>query len=414
MKVHLIRELGHGASGKVYEGYSIAGKETRTKDEKMAVKTIPCNKGVPVLMEASILSSIVHPHISHAIAIHTDDKNLYLATELAQSDLVKRVRYNKNGSPPSIEQLKRWTFEIVSAVACLHQEKIIHADIKPSNILIYKILSRNNVSMKQQGSSKLIFSESEDLLKLTDFTLSLFGRDEMDKIIYYKQKLGTPRYRAPEIWLEGKWSFPVDIWSLGCTLYEIAYGVPLFNGILNQTQIMGLYRYWCENGPEGRQQTPLELSNYQNFNMRISEVFYASEMEQFNNFIIPMLRIKQENRPTIFDCLNHSYIKEFTSSSYDIISPPIEELETSVFLNVSRILEDITKDYSVINRSIRLYSQMKSIKFSEPVTLTTHLIVCVFIAHKLLYRRSVELQIDQKLLYRLERCCLEYLSFCLI
>lgn len=94
-------------------------------------------------------------------------------------------------------RLDNWLFDISSAVAYLHKFKIIHGDIKPSNILIYN---------KE--------------IKLHDFELSCFILHDKQQ---FENKMYTRQYRAPEVWNTNEWGFPADIWALGCTLYKLIY-----------------------------------------------------------------------------------------------------------------------------------------------------------------------------------------------
>jgi serine/threonine-protein kinase len=102
------------------------------------------------------------------------------------------------------------------ALRFLHNNNILHKDVKPDNIMI-----------TEEGTVKLLdFGFAE---KIRSF--SLFGGK--------KTLEGSPAYMAPELLLTRKPSPATDIYALGCTLFEAATGAPPFSG-LSTSQIISL------------------------------------------------------------------------------------------------------------------------------------------------------------------------------
>lgn len=102
-----------------------------------------------------------------------------------------------------IAESKIWHFliQILRGLKVLHDQKILHRDIKCSNIFLTK---ENNV-------------------KLGDLNVSKIAKKGM----LYTQT-GTPYYASPEVWSDKPYNTKSDIWSLGCVLYEICALQPPF------------------------------------------------------------------------------------------------------------------------------------------------------------------------------------------
>eukprot|EP00913_Durusdinium_trenchii_P034944 g32687.t1 len=97
----------------------------------------------------------------------------------------------------------RWLNDVSSALAYLHKRRVLHRDVKPSHIFI-----------GETGQAKL-----------GDFGLS---KAFSDATTCAMSCVGTPLYMSPEIVRGEGYSFGSDIWSLGCSLYELAAGLPPF------------------------------------------------------------------------------------------------------------------------------------------------------------------------------------------
>jgi serine/threonine protein kinase len=112
----------------------------------------------------------------------------------------------------------------------LHDLNLIHTDLKPENILLvnnnYQTFTYNRTVPSSSTTSSRSARHRRVLLdpeiRLIDFGSATFN-DE-----YHSSVVSTRHYRAPEIILNLGWSFPCDIWSIGCILVEFFTGDALF------------------------------------------------------------------------------------------------------------------------------------------------------------------------------------------
>ena len=121
-------------------------------------------------------------------------------------------RHKQNGY--SLDEVWAISFQLCNAVKFLHRSGITHTDIKPENILF-------------------VNSEYEDInghrvVKNPEIRLIDFGWAALD---YEEHSIpGTTKYyRAPEDILELGWGHPLDVWSIGCTIFELYVGFPIFD-----------------------------------------------------------------------------------------------------------------------------------------------------------------------------------------
>jgi dual-specificity kinase len=107
---------------------------------------------------------------------------------------------------------------------------LIHTDLKPENILLcenaYQTFTYNrkipssSTQINRQAGQRKVLLDTE--IRLIDFGSATF-QDE-----YHSSVVSTRHYRAPEIILGLGWSYPCDIWSIGCILVEFFTGDALF------------------------------------------------------------------------------------------------------------------------------------------------------------------------------------------
>ncbi|KAI8902907.1 kinase-like domain-containing protein [Globomyces pollinis-pini] len=137
---------------------------------------------------------------------------------LSQSlfDYFKSVHF----SPFSLRQIQSFAHQLLISVAFLHDLGLIHTDLKPENLMLVD----NETKAQPVKNSK---TKTRKMLVSTKIILIDFGSTIAD-IDHHSNVVSTRHYRAPEIILNLGWSYPCDIWSLGCILVELYTGIALF------------------------------------------------------------------------------------------------------------------------------------------------------------------------------------------
>ncbi|KAH0658886.1 hypothetical protein KY285_027433 [Solanum tuberosum] len=154
------------------------------------------------------------PHVIRSFGVKVtqeDDILLYnLLLEYASAgSLADRLLNNDQLGLPEF-QVQKHTKNVLLGLRFIHRKGIIHCDIKPHNILL---------------TSTDDDDDTEEVAKIADFGLSL----TLEQSWTQKQGMrGTKRYMAPESLLKQEYGPEADIWALGCTVYELITGTPLW------------------------------------------------------------------------------------------------------------------------------------------------------------------------------------------
>lgn len=211
-------KLGEGTYATVFKGKS------RLTGEIVALKEInlDAEEGAPstAIREISLMKELKHSNIVRLLdVIHTESK-LMLVFEFMDQDLKKfmdmhaRATHGALGTP----SIKSFMLQLIKGIAYCHENRVLHRDLKPQNLLINK-----------RGE-----------LKLGDFGLArAFGIP----VNTFSNEVVTLWYRAPDVLLGSRtYSTSIDIWSAGCIMAEMYTGRPLFPGSSNEDQLKKIFR----------------------------------------------------------------------------------------------------------------------------------------------------------------------------
>jgi serine/threonine-protein kinase 11 len=197
----LLDVIGYGSTSKVFVALDTLA------EQRLAVKAIPVNgshhDGLSLEREVRLLRQLDHPNIvKFRSVLHSKKRHMaYIILEWASFGSL----HSHLASSPSLAAIASIFKQIANGLDYLHGHGIIHHDIKPSNILLF-----------DDGSAKL-----------SDFGVG-HSFDSASTII------GTPAYQAPEAFDDEEEIAldPVkeDVWSLGISLYEAAFGELPYEG----------------------------------------------------------------------------------------------------------------------------------------------------------------------------------------
>lgn len=164
--------------------------------------------------DKALLQEVMNGSMSNKDGRVKDDGYIYMVLEYGEIDLARMLSQKWNemdGSYQTIDEnwLRFYWQQILQAVNTIHEERIVHSDLKPANFLLVK----GSLKLIDFGIAKAILSDTTNI-----------QRDS---------QVGTLSYMSPEAFMCNendangnaiKCGRPSDIWSLGCILYQMVYG----------------------------------------------------------------------------------------------------------------------------------------------------------------------------------------------
>ncbi|GAY60224.1 hypothetical protein CUMW_200300 [Citrus unshiu] len=250
----ILSKMGEGTFGRVLECWD------RQTQERVAIKVV---RSIRKYRDAAMIEIDVLQHLakndkggsSHCVQIRNwfDYRNhiCIVFEKLGPSlfDFLKRNKY----CPFPVDLVREFGRQLLESVACfcflasflprvsfpffvltlfyalsyptdMHDLRLIHTDLKPENILLVSSEFIKLPGYKRSSSGEMPFRclPKSSAIKLIDFGSTAFDNQNHSSIV------STRHYRAPEVILGLGWSYPCDMWSVGCILVELCTGEALF------------------------------------------------------------------------------------------------------------------------------------------------------------------------------------------
>ena len=191
----VIRELGRGGMGIVYEGTD------PILDRPVAIKVLPPKKTASkkavqrFLREARVSARLDHPHIVKIYDIGEEDGMFHIVMEYVPGDSLRELI--ETDGPIDIPYMAELFAQLCNAMSYAHSQHITHRDIKPENI---KVTLDNKI-------------------KVMDFGIAVL--DDQHSITETGSVMGTIAYFSPEQAKGEEADYRADIYSMGIVFYEM-------------------------------------------------------------------------------------------------------------------------------------------------------------------------------------------------
>lgn len=274
--------IGRGTFGHVYVGFnSDSGEMCAMKEVTLFSDDAKSKESAKQLgQEISLLSRLRHQNIVQYYGSETVDDRLYIYLEYVSGGSIHKLlqEYGQFGE----QAIRSYTQQILSGLAYLHAKNTVHRDIKGANILV----------------------DPNGRVKLADFGMAKHITGQSCPLSFK----GSPYWMAPEVIKNTNGSnLAVDIWSLGCTVIEMASAKPPWS------QYEGIAAMFKIGNSKDLPVIPDSLS------------------DEGKDFIRQCLQREPSRRPTASELLQHPFVCNVSPIEKSVLGS--ESLEKSIAIS---------------------------------------------------------------------------------
>lgn len=252
------------------------------------------------LIETKCGDRLHEKHLARLLDYFYFKEHLFIVSELLGENLYLLYSSLDTRSLMSPDNVKSIAKQVLEALECLHSLGVIHADVKPENILL--TTAARKAARRPQGIS----------VTIVDFGSSCFLADEPTPYIQ------SQAYRAPEVIVGESYTTKIDIWSVGCVVAELSTGEVLLpaesaleslhkvrnrqiRAVLGEVPATGplLPTFLDESG---------DLISVPNCDCILPfEARFPSD-SLLHDFLRTLLRVSPDERPTASEALHHPWL----------------------------------------------------------------------------------------------------------
>ncbi|XP_022878807.1 mitogen-activated protein kinase kinase kinase NPK1-like isoform X2 [Olea europaea var. sylvestris] len=314
--------IGCGAFGRVYMGMNLDSGELLAVKEVAIGANSASKKAQDQLLElekeVNLLKNLSHPNIVRYLGTAREEDSLHILLEFVPGGSISSLLGKFGSFPESV--IRMYTKQLLLGLEYLHKYKIMHRDIKGANILV----------------------DNKGCIKLADFGASK-KVEALATVTGAKSMKGTPYWMAPEVIVQSGHSYSADIWSVGCTVIEMATGKAPWSQQYQEVAAL-FYIGTTKSHPP----IPEHLS------------------AEAQDFLLKCLQKEPDLRPTASDLLKHPFVTGERQESRLLCRPsPLG----SSGMRMAALGVDLEKSMNVETKMT--YNSLKDVNVADGVTCST-------------------------------------------
>ncbi|WRT67650.1 uncharacterized protein IL334_004622 [Kwoniella shivajii] len=232
--------IGRGASGSVYRALNFLTGET------VAIKSIsllslsstsssdsPSSPLNDIMSEIDLLKNLNHPNIVKYKGFARDKENLFIVLEYCENGSLQSILKKFGKFPESL--IAVYIHQVLEGLIYLHEQGVIHRDIKGANILTNKdgsvkladfgVSSRSSIPISSTNSTSISTPNATSISTSNSNSTSNIEKENENQVV------GSPYWMAPEVIEQNGASTSSDIWSVGCVVVELLQGKPPYGDL---------------------------------------------------------------------------------------------------------------------------------------------------------------------------------------